>query len=132
MIKNIILYLWQLPQNIVGLIILFYNINSMKKVFDDKTNINYYTVKKISDCSISLGNYIIMDKDVYISDTDLKHEHGHQIQSLILGWFYLIVIGIPSFLGNLYSRVFKKDNKWYYSQPWEHWADKLGKVDRNY
>jgi len=130
--KKFILYLWQLPQNIVGLIILFYNINSMKKVFDDKTNINYYTVKKISDCGISLGNYIIMDKDVYISDTDLKHEHGHQIQSLILGWLYLIVIGIPSFLGNLYSRVFKKDSKWYFSQPWEHWADKLGKVDRNY
>ena len=66
----------------------------------------------------------------------MKHEYGHSIQSRILGPAYLLIIGIPSLLGNIYDRVFNKEWKyskscrWYYNQPWEKWADKLGGVDR--
>ena len=35
----------------------------------------------------------------------IKHEYGHQKQSLYLGWFYLLIIGIPSFLGNIWDRI---------------------------
>ena len=49
---------------------------------------------------------------------------------------YLIIIGLPSIMGNILNRIkykyFKKhyDPDFYYKQPWEAWADKLGGVDR--
>jgi hypothetical protein len=46
-------------------------------------------------CGISLGNIVIHGP---YSDRALKqHEFGHCIQSRILGPFYLLLIGIPSF-----------------------------------
>ena len=131
-------YLWQLPQNILGIIILFINRKSKNQYKNEDTGIEYYTAKHVSNTGISLGNYIILDKDRLVNIIKLKHEHGHQIQSLYLGWLYLVVIGLPSLLGNLYHRRFhkkwnkKEKEKWYYSQPWEKWADKLGGVERNF
>ena len=66
----------------------------------------------------------------------IRHEQGHQKQSLYLGWLYLIIIGIPSFCGNIFDRLFhrkwdvSKRYDWYFSQPWEKWADELGGVNR--
>ena len=66
----------------------------------------------------------------------MKHEYGHTIQSRILGPFYLIIIGLPSLIGNIYDQIAHKNWSlkdsciWYYNQPWEKWADKLGGVDR--
>jgi hypothetical protein len=74
-----------------------------------------------------LGKYIVFDNRRTLEDNDIKHEMGHQKQSLYLGWFYLIIIGLPSVIGNLIYRI-KKFN--YYSLPWEKWADKLGNVKR--
>ena len=124
--KKILLWIWQLPQNILGFIV---------SRFSKKEIINGVTVyyKHLMHSGVSLGNYIIMDDrdDInYYYYPDVAHEHGHQLQSLYLGPLYLIVIGLPSVIGNLVSRIFHKDSKWYYNQPWEKWADKLGKVVR--
>ena len=91
-------------------------------------------------CGISLGDYIILDYDNYWQyryyDSLYRiynHEHGHQKQSLKLGWLYLLTIGILSACGNLVDRIVHKYHKhgcWYYKQPWEKWADKLGQVQR--
>lgn len=113
-------YLWQLPQNLLGWLV----VKLSKASFDGKCYVTKHNF------GISLGKYIILDE--YYYEQDLLHEKGHQIQSLYLGWLYLIVIGLPSALGNLYARITNKDNKWYYNQPWERWADKLGKVERIY
>lgn len=122
--KNILLYLWQLPQNILGLlVILFSNAHKTADV--------WYTSRRFG---VSLGKYIILWENSTI--TSVKHEKGHQKQSLYLGWLYLLIIGLPSALGNLYDRWFHKDwgiresTIWYYSQPWEAWADRLGGVKR--
>lgn len=120
-IKTILLYLWQLPQNIAGLIVLASNARTLKK------HDGYYTVKHLDDRAISLGKYLIFDSDRTVTEINLKHEQGHQKQSLYLGWLYLILIGLPSFLANLIHRKINFD---YYSTPWEAWADKLGKVER--
>ena len=126
-IKNVLLWIWQLPQNIVGFIIrLFCHKHSYK-------GMTIYLNDHFFNGGVSLGNYIILDSihlNYWGLDNSVKHEHGHQIQSLYLGPLYLIVIGIPSLLGNIYARLFHKSDKWYYKQPWEHWADKLGKVER--
>lgn len=88
-----------------------------------------YFYKKFFNSGVSLGDYIILARKNRDYKT-IHHEHGHQIQSRRLGPLYLIVIGLPSLLGNIYSRIFHKSAEWYYKQPWEAWADKLGGVER--
>lgn len=128
--KKFILFIWQLPQNILGLLVI---------LFTGAVKIEcYYFTNKCSEFGVSLGNFIIFG-GYYLPSSlgDLRHEQGHQKQSLYLGWLYLILIGLPSIIGNIYDRMFHKkwDNirrvKWYYNQPWEKWADKLGGVNRN-
>ena len=131
--KEILLYLWQLPQNLLGLLLLLWY--KREKVYHRLNGrIFYYTDEMPS--GISLGNYIIMNRED--REDGMRHEYGHSIQSRILGPLYLLIIGIPSACGNLYDRLFHKkwpwpqQMKWYYNQPWEKWADKLGNVKRTY
>lgn len=127
--KNIILYIWQLPQHLIALGIILYHKTRKGKILVKYTeSIKWYSCKYMANAGISLGNYIFLDSDRYNSINSIKHEHGHQIQSLYLGPLYLIVIGIPSFIGNIIDRIHRID---YYNQPWEKWADKLGNVNRN-
>lgn len=125
--KKFLMYLWQLPQNILGLLVILFTGAEFSLAY------SVWETRKYS-FGVSLGRYIIFGK--HFEYTDLKHEQGHQRQSLYLGWLYLIVIGLPSALGNLYDRIahrswnYKSRIKWYYSQPWEAWADKLGGVER--
>ena len=77
---------------------------------------------------ICLGDYIVLKRKD--NEDGIKHEYGHSIQSRILGPLYLLLIGLPSLLGNIYCSHFHKDSQWYYRQPWEHWADVLGGVQR--
>ena len=115
--KNILLYLWQLPQNLLGLVVIAFT------RADKKGDIYHTDGYRFG---VSLGSYIIFGG--FFNATDKKHEQGHQKQSLYLGWLYLLVIGLPSVIGNLLNRVIDFD---YYKQPWEAWADKLGGVTRN-
>lgn len=131
--KNVLLYIWQLPQTLLGYLVLFFC--KVEKTLD------YHGVR-VRVCKfpggISLGEVIIVSK--YPTNqrlwNDVKHEYGHHLQSVRLGWFYLPLIGLLSLLGNIYDRVFhsgwsiEKSSKWYYSQPWEKGADILGGVER--
>ena len=127
--------IWQLPQHIIAYMIMLVNCKSLKQMVS-KDNIRYYLVDHLSNCGISLGNYIFLDVDGIYDDITIKHEYGHQKQSLMLGPLYLIIIGLPSIMGNILNRIkykyFRKhyDPDFYYKQPWEAWADKLGGVDR--
>lgn len=132
---RILTEIWQLPQHIIAYIIMLVNRKSIKPM-TNRDGILYYLVDNLFNSGISLGNYIFLDSDGYYDYKVVKHEHGHQIQSLILGPLYLIVIGLPSIIGNIVYRIkhmyFRKkcNPKLYYKQPWEAWADKLGKVVR--
>ena len=125
-VEKILLYLWQLPQNIVGLLVILFSRAKHNKTSDIWETKHYF--------GVSLGNYIILNE--CCSRNDIKHERGHQKQSLYLGWLYLLLIGLPSAAGNIWDRVFHKKwyytarLYWYYKQPWEAWADKLGGVKR--
>jgi hypothetical protein len=114
--KNILLYLWQLPQNLLGLLVILFT------GAEKKGDIYHTDGRRFG---VSLGNYIIFGG--FFNSTDKKHEMGHQKQSLYLGWLYLPVIGLPSAVGNLLNRVIDFD---YYKQPWEASADRLGGVER--
>lgn len=119
--KKVLLYIWQLPQNFFALIILLVNCKSKVK------HESYYTVKYLCNRGTSLGNYILFDCDRVVTNKAIRHEKGHQKQSIYLGPLYLIVIGLPSVVGNLVHRFIKFN---YYKQLWEAWADKLGGVSR--
>lgn len=125
--KKFLLFIWQLPQNLLGWIVYMVNMKSVKEVYDSSLKVKYYTAKHVSDRGISLGMFIFLDNDRATSSVRIRHERGHQKQSEYLGWLYLIVIGLPSLTGNILSRYIKFN---YYDQPWEAWADKLGGVVR--
>ncbi len=129
---NVIKYMWQLPQNLLGLLVIFLTQAEYQDWTDDKKN-NYWLTNKYS-FGVSLGNYIIFGR-LLVFNTDIRHEQGHQKQSLYLGWLYLPLIGLPSVLGNIWDMIFHKDwhpakrIKWYYSLPWEKLADRLGGIE---
>lgn len=125
---NVLLYLWQLPQNIVGAILtLFYKTEKTLEYREKTIRVN-------SDFpgGISLGDYIFVYKYPY--DTPswrfTKHEYGHSLQSLILGPFYLLVIGLPSLIWAWVYKYDSNDPLKYYKFYTEKWADKLGGVVR--
>jgi hypothetical protein len=133
---RILTEIWQLPQHIIAYIIMLVNRKSIEPMVSKDDDIHYYLVDHLFDCGVSLGNYIFLDIDGNHNYMSVRHEHGHQIQSLILGPLYLIFIGLPSIVGNTINRIKRKyfeknyDPDFYYKQPWEAWADKLGGVDR--
>lgn len=124
---TLLLWIWQLPQHLLALIILLIN-RKNTRVMETATGIKYYLVKYIMDCGISLGDYIIIDADFSVCIVDVHHEYGHSIQSHIFGPLYLLVIGLPSIINNIISRVKDKPFKWYYTRYPEKWADSLGGV----
>lgn len=131
-IINILLYIWQLPQNIVGLVLrLFMGADKTVRGFRGDTTV--YVSTRMSG-GISLGKYIILS--AYHADFDRtqdtwNHEYGHTRQSRMLGPLYLFVIGIPSICwAGLYGPVIKPTRNGYYKFYPERWADKLGGVIR--
>ena len=130
--KNILLYLWQLPQNLLGLLVILVT-GARYNDIDYRIENNYWLSRKYN-FGISLGNYIIFGGIVGVQD--VKHEQGHCKQSLYLGWLYLIVVGVPSIVRNIWDRVAHKGwshhekDAWYYGHYPEDWADKLGGVNR--
>ena len=108
--KKLLLYLWQLPQNILGLILILFT-----KAKKYTVNGKYWKAEGKFNFGVCLGNYIVfqvIDSCYYQLPlvTSIKHEEGHQKQSQYLGWFYLLIIGIPSFLFNVFDRLFH--NNW--------------------
>lgn len=133
-----LLWLWQLPQNIIGFFLTRKKELSGIGSVGEGICFNVYYKKNFWGSGVCLGDYIILDhKYLGKSDrTDQKHEYGHHLQSVKLGWLYLIIIGLPSIVFNIYDRIFHKNWTrlqrliWYYNLPWESWADRLGKVTR--
>ncbi len=129
-IYYILRFIWELPQNVLGIIIYFLN---KKKV---------YSIRKLdgrlyfqnNNFGISLGSFIFwmpIWQDNYSEvPIVLKHEFGHSFQSIYLGPLYLIIIGIPSVARVIYAKLFYKvkRNNWgnYYNGFPEKWADTLG------
>ena len=97
-----------------------------------KTTFNYrgacVTVVGKSWGGISFGKFIFlceyMNADHYI-----HHEYGHCLQSLLLGPFYLLVIGLPSICWAGFGKSYRaKTGKSYYDFYTEAWANKWGGV----
>ena len=124
-IRNLILFIWQLPQHIVALIYFGYLVMMCKDLGVDSRYKQAIVIPCVMRGAITLGNYVFVGLNSEYKET-VKHELGHTIQSKILGPLYLIVIGIPSItycgLRRLFPSLRKKN---YYDFYTEKWANNL-------
>lgn len=118
-IRDALLFLWQLPQNVLGFL-------AAQALGAERQDDGTWAHGRRGLSSVSLGNYIILRTPCADRERTLMHERGHQRQSLYLGWLYLPLIGLPSAAGNVLHRAFDFD---YYAQPWERWANRLGGIE---
>lgn len=94
-IRNLILFIWQLPQHIVALIYFGYLVMMCKDLGVDSRYKQAIVIPCVMRGAVTLGNYVFVGLNSEYRKT-VKHELGHTIQSKILGPLYLIIIGIPS------------------------------------
>lgn len=137
MIK-VLVWVWQFPQNLIGFLLTRkYKYKSTRNVNGKWINVYF---KPFFRSGVSLGDFIILDYyhcGRACSRQAFAHEYGHSRQSLILGWFYLPLVGLPSIMGNVWDRLFHRNwtgeqrEKWYYNRYPENWADRLGGVVRD-
>lgn len=122
---QIILWIWQLPQNLLGLILrLFYKGDRY-----DFRGVTYIITRDFPG-GLSLASTVFLNTYLPEVPQDWLHEYGHTRQSLYLGPLYLIVIGLPSLLWATYRKIAKKSGPDYYAFYTEKWADNIGKVNR--
>lgn len=124
-IRNLILFIWQLPQHIVALIYFGYLVMMCKDLGVDSRYKQAIVIPCVMRGAITLGNYVFVGLNSEYKET-VKHELGHTIQSKILGPLYLIIIGIPSItycgLRRLFPSLRKKN---YYNFYTEKWANNI-------
>lgn len=116
------LFIWQLPQNILGLIFLirFY-------LKGDLHLISYksmcWAFKSRYMCGgISLGNFAFVGGYAAEDECVISHEQdGHTFDSKLFGPLYLIVIGLPSLMWARFRN--REKHLCYYSFYTEYWAN---------
>lgn len=108
-------WVWQLPQNLLGLLLVFLYQAKLETTYHGKL---IYISPHING-GISLGKYIIIKS---LNDSVIKHEYGHSLQSVYTGWLYLIIFALPSLIHALLYVKYCKDTNYYHFYT-ERWAD---------
>lgn len=124
-IRNLILFIWQLPQHLLAILYIGYLVMMCKDLGVDSRYKQAIVIPCVMRGAVTLGCYIFVGLNSEYRKT-VKHELGHTIQSKILGPLYLIVIGIPSITYCGLRRIFpslRKKN--YYDFYTEKWANNL-------
>ena len=116
----IVSFMWQLPQSLVGLIMLIYF-----KICGDVHLISYkklcfaYRSKYMSG-GISLGNFAFLSERLAQKEEYIAHEQlGHTWDSKLMGPLYLLIVGLPSLLNAMFDFT-----ECYYDWFPEKWANK--------
>ena len=126
-LKNILLYLWQLPQNLLG--VLFLLVLRPTELVRDTGYAKVYKSHRMSG-GVSLGQYAFVSYISAKNEDTIKHEGiGHPRQSRMLGPLYLIAIGLPSLLWACLHRMIAPDKSYYWFLT-EAWADRLAGIIR--
>lgn len=127
-ILKAIKYIWQLPQNLLG--VLWKNVKKESIITeisnDDLRSVEAKGYLMRAGGAVTLGQYVFISQTYQDQSAVIRHECGHVKQSLILGPLYLIVIGIPSILHAWLNDYIGCDEEEGYSHFYtEEWADKL-------
>ena len=125
LVAAVFLQIWQLPQNLVGLVFGWF-LKGKERHADVPgipRNVRVVSARNMQG-GMSLGNFVYFRKPAY--DRLLLHEFGHCRQSRMLGPLYLLVIGLPSLLWALWWHPGRPvPYSWFYT---ERWADRLGGI----
>lgn len=129
---------WGILQTVVGAIVFTLNYRNNEHFFYKGVIVTRWSKK----AGLSLGLFIFVppeprfyNREKYsLTNEELQerlmiHEYGHSVQSLILGPFYLFVIGITSSIwafSKKYNELRKKNNISYFHFFAEKWANHLG------
>lgn len=135
-IADILLWAWQLPQNVAGIIVQkFYERKADKTDADwlyfRRHGILYLRTNSLaSGKAVALGEYVVVNW--FASHDIVDHEFGHVRQSRMLGPLYLPLVGLQSLCHAAvhYDLCGKKKYKPYRHFWTEKWADWLGGVKR--
>ena len=130
----VLLFAWEFPQIIVGLGVYAW-MKARRMVVHIETE-NYRVFIETRTTGVSLGWFIFWtpagNRFAELTNDCRMHEYGHARQSVMLGPLYLFVVGIPSLLRVIYSKLYfrKFHRHWpgYFSGFPENWADELGDV----
>ena len=112
----VLLFIWQLPQNIVALLMMPF-LGKLRKV--EYRNFCFAFEGEKMSGGISLGNFIFLSKYCAQRDTTIAHEFGHVVDSQRMGPAYLLVVGLPSILNAAFNFT-----SCYYDWFPEKWANK--------
>lgn len=119
-LAEILLWVWQFPQNITGWFLWVFIFKSHATTRHKGARIMF--TYQMSG-GVTLGKWVFLDARYYgnsYGSSVMKHEYGHTVQSKMLGWLYLIVIGLPSIV---HAAFHKKGD--YYHFYTEKWANRL-------
>lgn len=134
----LIQFTWGFFQTLFGLVVFLVHIRS-PHYFYHGAIVTRWNLKS----SVSLGCFIFVTNEPYFAEklkddftkTELLsrllvHEYGHTIQSLILGPFYLLAMGIPSTLWGFFpmAQAKRENGVSYFSFFTEKWANDLGEA----
>lgn len=121
-----LLFIWQLPQALLGLIILSF---LKEKTIVAQRHHNTCYISPYFQGGISLGPIAIMGSYFKDKPADIAHEiDGHTVQSKILGWFYLPSVGLCSLL---HAWLYDRKKSCYYDYWTEKWANRCAGVNVN-
>lgn len=117
----VIWFLWQLPQNILALLMIPF-VGKMKLIrFENHCWI--FECSRMHD-SISLGNFIFLDEQSSKREANILHELGHSMDSKLFNWLYIPLILIPGICWNAFA---PKDKKYQFYT--ERRANKFAKLE---
>lgn len=131
LLPRAVLWIWQAPQNLAG-----FAISRLCRFEREERGVEVYARMNFFNSGVSLGKYVVLQRNLFAIEENVKHELGHSRQSLYLGPLYLLAVGLPSLARNIWDRAFHKGwgyakrKDWYYSGYPENWADRLGGVKR--
>ncbi len=125
-IKHLVYTIWQLPQDIIGAVIwLICRLrHRTSSIYKERVLTEWGLFS-----GLSMGHFFFIHTRQ--DQITTRHEYGHTLQSLRLGWLYLFVVGIPSIVwASCFEKFRERRGISYYSFYTERWADKLGGVVR--
>ncbi len=103
-----LLFLWQLPQNLVALVWLA-AAGPAKKIACRHYNVAFAARMPKGAGGVSLGTFAIVSHANRNNQRVIRHElDGHTVDSKLLGPLYLLVVGLPSALHLLWYNKFGK------------------------
>lgn len=118
----IILSIWQIPQLLVGLVMWIF-LGKKELVADRHFNFCWKAKRMLGGISLGPISFVSTRE----GEEGIAHEvDGHTVQSKLLGWLYLPVIGLPSLI---HAWFYERGESCYYDYWCEKWANKFAGLE---